>query len=257
MPNCLVGADPEFFLQDRSGKFISAVGLIGGTKQNPSPIPGLRKGFAVQEDNVAVEFNIPPSKQLKEFVNNIHKALEYIEDKIANLGLKAAIVASAEFSEDQLLHPKTREFGCESDFDVWNLVINSKPKCENKYLRSAGGHVHLACKEDPVELGRACDLFMGVPSIFYDPDKQRRLLYGKPGTIRTKPYGVEYRTLSNFWIKNPTRTAMIFEQAQQAVSFVERGHIVPKDDHEAIQSCINNTDIKTAKKLIKKFRIKC
>jgi hypothetical protein len=46
------------------------------------------------------------------------------------------------------------------------------------------------------------DLRLAVPSLIWDKDKKRRLLYGKAGCFRPKPYGMEYRTLSNAWL-NP------------------------------------------------------
>ncbi len=42
-----------------------------------------------------------------------------------------------------------------------------------------------------------------MPAIILDKDKVRTRNYGKPGNFRPKPYGMEYRTLSNFWINDP------------------------------------------------------
>ena len=56
----MLGCDPEILLVNATGKYISSVGLIGGSKDFPRPIDG--EGNAVQEDNVSVEFNTPPCK---------------------------------------------------------------------------------------------------------------------------------------------------------------------------------------------------
>ena len=58
-----IGADPELLLLTATGLPKSAIGLIGGTKQNPKPF-GIGH---VQEDNVMVEFNIPPANNRHEF----------------------------------------------------------------------------------------------------------------------------------------------------------------------------------------------
>jgi hypothetical protein len=56
-----IGADPEFFLRDKAtGKFVSAHGLIPGTKRQPMKVD---KG-AVQVDGMALEFNIDPVTNL-------------------------------------------------------------------------------------------------------------------------------------------------------------------------------------------------
>ena len=66
-----VGADPELFLRRKDGTPQSSEGLVGGSKDEPLAIPGLADGFAVQEDNVTVEFNIPPAQTSTEFSNSI------------------------------------------------------------------------------------------------------------------------------------------------------------------------------------------
>src|SRR3546814_1862742 len=52
------------------------------------------------------------------------------------------------------------------------------------------------------DLVKQLDWYLGLWSLGKDKDKVRRSLYGKAGACRIKPYGVEYRVLSNFWIKN-------------------------------------------------------
>ena len=64
-----IGSDPETFLRDAAGKYISSVGLIGGSKDEPMPIGN---GCSVQEDNVTVESNTPPTNDPQEFVNAIN-----------------------------------------------------------------------------------------------------------------------------------------------------------------------------------------
>ena len=73
------GCDPEFFLKDKTGKFISAIGLVGGSKEEPKAIGN---GCFVQEDNVAVEFNIPPVNlyhgSIKDCVHTIQSNFQYV-----------------------------------------------------------------------------------------------------------------------------------------------------------------------------------
>ena len=250
-----IGADPELFLKDTSGKFISSVGKFGGTKLNPKPL-GRTKGLFVQEDNVAVEFNIPPDNTLEKFRTNIQRALQLIEQRAKQFHLKIAIVASANFNDDQLTTPQAQRFGCNPDFNVWKLQVNPPPSMmKNKNLRSAGGHIHYAYKKDPIGLGRALDLFLGCPSIIFEADRERRSLYGKAGCVRMKPYGLEYRTLSNFWIKSSKLINMVFSQGIQAINFVDSGNTIPKVDAIKIIKCINNSDQKLLRELTSKYRL--
>lgn len=255
-----IGADPELFLQNDQGKFISAIGKFGGTKEKPKQIPTFKPGFAVQEDNVAVEFNIPPVGLYLSghtfFSRYINQAKQFIEAEAGAQGLRVAIVASAEFARDQLKHPRAKVFGCDPDFNVWSLKQNPKPFTENKALRSAGGHIHIGGQvEDKIGLGRALDLFVGCPSILFDPDNRRRLLYGKAGAIRDKAYGIEYRTLSNFWVKDAGLTEMVYNQCLQAVSFYDN-QVIPDEDGLKIIACINESNKDLLKELTAKYHLR-
>jgi len=55
------------------------------------------------------------------------------------------------------------------------------------------------------------DLYLGVPSVLMDKGELRKQLYGKAGAYRMKPYGVEYRTLSNFWIFSDTTIGWVWD----------------------------------------------
>jgi hypothetical protein len=84
------------------------------------------------------------------------------------------------------------------------------------------------------------DLFLGVPSTVMDKGTLRRQLYGKAGSFRQKPYGCEYRTLSNFWIFNPDLIKWVYDQTEKAISFVNSGKTLSDEDGHLIQECINN-----------------
>ena len=138
---------------------------------------------------------------------------------------------------------------------MWSLRENPRPHSTNKALRSAGGHVHIAYTKDRIGLGRACDLFLGCHSIMFDPDQQRRLLYVKAGAVRKKEYGLEYRTLSNFWIKSPELISMIFSQVVQAIDFTEKGNKIPREDAIKVIKCVNQTDHNLLRELTEKYEL--
>jgi hypothetical protein len=202
----------------------SSIGKIGGTKDNPLPVPALGKGFFLQEDNVAVEYNIPPAGRSTNFVSNNERMLEEIARRADALGLKPVIAPSAEFPVEELLDERAQVFGCDPDFCAWTLRMNPRPHCDNPVLRSAGGHIHVGTKlTDPqkVLVARWMDLLVAVPLMMFDTDTQRRLLYGRPGAMRFKKYGLEYRTASNWWLKSTKLMESAFTGAIEAVKLAK------------------------------------
>jgi hypothetical protein len=95
------------------------------------------------------------------------------------------------------------------------------------------------------------DAFVGIPSILYDTDAERRKLYGKAGCFRLCEYGFEYRTLSSYWIANPSRLTFIWNQIQYAISAYRDGYNIPSPEN--VIECINNNNVELAKKLIDKY----
>lgn len=244
-----IGADPELFFRDNS-KCVSVIGHLGGSKDNPFDIGN---GCAIQEDNVAAEFCIPPAANVEAFINGIAFALSDLSRRANDLGLVLADnVASHSFDEQELRHPDAQRFGCDPDYNAWTGEVNPKPKASDPNLRSAGGHVHVGTEKDPLEVIKAMDLFLGVQSTIMDPDKRRRDLYGKAGCYRWKPYGAEYRTLSNFWIWNPDRIKWVYHRTKQAESFAETYNFT-KEDEELITNTINNNNSETYQLLLDKF----
>ena len=237
----LIGADPEFFIKKKYGGYTSAVGLIGGSKWEPKKID--EDGHAILEDNVAVEFNIKPASSFDEFRSSIHKVLDHIRGILP--GYEFSKESAVSFPQEELMTPEAQMFGCEPDFDAWRECVNEKPCANDKNLRSAGGHIHVGSDlaiNNPVAVIRAMDLFLGVPSTQLDAGTLRRELYGKAGCFRAKSYGVEYRTLSNFWIFDDSLIQWAFDGTQRALEFVEKGNTIDVADGYRIQRCINTNN---------------
>lgn len=230
-----LGTDTELFLRDKLTKqSIPVNGLLGGTKESPLPVLNI-SGFSVQEDNVMPEFNIPPARNWEEFSNSITGILMYLQNLFDQKGLELDISPSAIFNYKALNNLQAQTFGCEPDYCVWTLTENDIDTTNPllRRMRTAGGHIHLSFTkdghkpelQDTFVVVKALDLFLGVPSILLDNDVRRRQIYGGAGAFRPKNYsqeigGVEYRTLSNFWIKSPNLTRYIFRQTIKALRFI-------------------------------------
>lgn len=217
-----IGADPELFLR-KDGQFFSAHGMIPGTKMAPHPVD---KG-AVQVDGLALEFNINPAETFEEFNVNINTVLAQLRSMVPP-DYEFVFSSSAEFSKEHMEAqlPEALEIGCQPDYDAYTLTLNPTPEF-GKTDRAAGGHIHIGWGEgfdvdDPIHI-RSCarlakqmDFYVGIPSLVLDPDTKRRESYGKPGAFRPKPYGMEYRSLSNFWVNKENYRKFIFDQTKKA-----------------------------------------
>jgi len=249
-----IGSDPEGFLFDHEiNRFIPAIGLIGGDKKKTRPLE--KEGFAALEDNVMVEYNIPPSLFGENLKESINYATNYIEDKILNARYELRYIPSVEFLETDLQHPKALEFGCEPDMDVWLDQIRILDVANTNY-RFAGGHIHFGYDghtfNSNVKLVRLFDLALGIPSVLYDNNNRRRELYGQAGAFRFKEYGFEYRTLSNRWVRK--HEDLILEQIKQAVDMYNNGFEIELLENDIIWG-INASDRDVAEKLIKKYNL--
>jgi hypothetical protein len=243
-----IGADPELFLE-RDGEIISAEGLIGGTKAKPKAIS--KQGHCIQEDNVMVEFNIPPCETEEEFVDNINYVKEFLEVLASLQNSILNFSSSAILDKKWLKTDQAKEFGCDPDWNVYLKAPNKAPK-SSTLMRTCGGHIHIGYESPTMEKSElivfAMDAVLGLESICLDKDDQRRTMYGKAGSFRFKDYGVEYRTLSNFWIRDDTSIKWAFNKTMDAIELVNSGVIeqVIEKYGDAIESAINMNNRESA-----------
>lgn len=212
MTKLLLGADPEVFVRKKGAKrfFLSAHGMNEGTKEAPVKV----KDGAVQVDGMALEFNIDPAETPKEFADKIFSVLGQLEEALPE-GLEIVATPVAHFSKKHLeAQPEeAKELGCNPDYNAWTGKQNPRPNGKNITFRTGAGHIHFgwtngANVEDPNHikdceiLVRALDNILAPACALFDPGVKRRVLYGKAGAYRPKPYGCEYRVLSNAWLMN-------------------------------------------------------
>jgi hypothetical protein len=225
------GCDPELFVQDSKGRFVSAEGLIPGTKAEPHAV----EGGAVQVDGMAAEFNIDPVSNYSDFRKNINGVRRQLQDMLPS-GHTLAVAPSVVFDEDiwDASPEQAKELGCSPDFNAWTGDVNPPPQSEsNPRLRTASGHLHIGWTNDAdendtehmnncMDLIKQLDWYLGAWSLRLDKDTTRRELYGKAGACRIKPYGTEYRVLSNFWLLNDSRMETTWNRMQMAIHDMRR-----------------------------------
>lgn len=257
-PNFTIGADVEVFGKLPGQDFHKSLcGLIGGTKDKPKQLQHLNDGYMVQEDNVSLEYNIPVCSSKEEFISSIRTMRNECHNILNSFSFELSPNSSFSFDNEELRHPNAMVFGCEPDFNAWKRTENSKPIAKDKNLRTCGGHIHIGTNEvDMIEGIQYMDLFLGVPSILVDnspSSAKRRELYGKAGAMRPKPYGFEYRVLSNFWMFEDRLVDWIYQQTRTALAYSTDKRLVTSEKAKLIQKAINNNDEQIAKKLIDEF----
>lgn len=231
----LVGADPELFVRNNTG-FLSGHLFPCGTKTNP-----LRtKNGAVQVDGIALEFNVTPSETRDAFVTNLKGVLADLNEIVAQChpGSFLEAIPTAHVGMDFLhkVPPENSQLGCNPDFNAYFMEENPLPDAELPF-RTGSGHVHVgfcypdeSLLNDPLHFERSArvarqlDFFLGLPSLDWDADNERRALYGKAGAFRPKPYGMEYRVLSNRWVADEGLAGYVFDQTQRAMKALDDGN---------------------------------
>lgn len=253
MEGITIGADPELFIQDKdTGEFVCPDGLIPGTKSEPYPV----EGGAVQQDGFAAEFNIDPCTTYTEFSERVTGVKKQLQ-KMLPSNLKLVAQPTATFSEEEWdkASDATKALGCSPDYNAWSLKVNAPPNAQDR-VRCAGGHIHIGWTEDAdtldkeyvkscVDLVRQLDWCLGGWSVIKDTDSERRKMYGKAGSMRFKPYGVEYRTLSNFWLRNHSILPVIWNRLCGAIDQMAN-HFYPEEFvafNQALIESINTSNV--------------
>lgn len=225
-----LGSDPEIFLTEKAtGKPWGARDCSTGTKEKPEPLPL----GALQVDGMALEFNITPASTLEDWIKNHDAVVSVLEERAEREGLQVCDANFLDF-KDYIREAKATEeeleFGCDPDLNAGTGKENEMPDNDDGDItyRTTGGHIHVGFSDwanssgDSLETARSLvkvlDLVLGTYSVINDDGNERKKLYGKAGAFRLKPYGFEYRTLSNFWVFNEEHMKYMFTTVTKIMS---------------------------------------
>jgi len=194
----MIGYDVESFLFF-NGRPVAAEDFIGGTKHSPEIIDD---NVVAHPDNVAAEFASRDPFCPKNLSTVLRRDLSRVMARVSPASI--SFLASMECPSSMLQNSVfAAEIGCDPDFLLDNMRDPISVNDLGNY-RFAGGHIHFDCHEElPNKFAvKVCDVLLGAPLVAMG-EKQgaRRSVYGIGGLYRPKPYGIEYRTLSNFWAK--------------------------------------------------------
>lgn len=264
------GSDPEFMLVDDKGTLVSAIkALKGYGKEKKLSLPDNQATFY---DNVLMEFNIAPSYTFRDFEQNFISALRHGGEAVAKKGLFLKQQSSAIFPKSECEDEEACRFGCDPEYSIYKtdkdgIIQQLRPPTlpKGNTFRSCGGHIHIGHPiatfdgGNPPMVVKMMDLFVGNTAVFINHDKTadaRRKIYGGAGTHRLASYGLEYRTLSNFWLAAPTIAETIYRLTRVAVQLAvaKPGLALELASNEETEAIINNGDREKALALYSKTR---
>lgn len=263
LENLKIGADPELFAFDEDTKnFMSVHNVLQGTKDQPFPV---NRG-AVQVDGTAAEFNIEPVSCREDFLTNITTVQHQLQQILPNsYHLQAVPVATFQKDYFDKLPEECKLLGCDPDFNAWNHGQQNPDPEATDAQRVAGGHVHLGWTEDKdihdpahtaisMHLIRQLDFLLGLSSLSWDTDTIRRKTYGRAGAYRIKPYGVEYRTLSNAWLKHSDTILKVYDLSVAAVKAATEDIWFEDRFGPVAEEIINKSNTKEAEAILSTIR---
>lgn len=122
------------------------------------------------------------------------------------------------------------------------------------------GHISIGwdnpTQEQQIDMIKAMDATVGLESVLLDTDTERKKLYGKAGCFRFREYGIEYRSLSNFWIKTDDSLKWAWDTTMKAIDLVNSGKIEEvKELGIYIVEAINTNNKELAQELLNKIEI--
>jgi hypothetical protein len=239
------------------------------------------------------------------YISTCFTLLQQELDKRALEGKKYSIskLSVVKLSNVQMkaLPEKVLELGCKPSLNLYDSEAKVGVDGAKYPYRSGAGHVHLGdlprtiffnAKNDydpyvkssvdrRAELVQLLDIIVGNTCVLIDRDPlqvERRKHYGRAGEFRLPNHGLEYRTLSNFWLRDYALASFVFGMSRYAVMILHSSHkklyttedykqpnvdlsreLIESVDVDRVRTAIDTNDAELAMetfKILKKFIVK-
>jgi len=249
-----LGADIEFFIYN--GKLVTADKILKPKRERITST-----GYAFF-DGVQAEINPDASFYIYHFVDNIRKCLIFVSVKYPNGLFSVSPSVSVDSSILEGCQEQCFNLQC-NELNVYSGEKSVYPDGHTFMKRFAGGHVHIGYNglkyqdlmtEYKVKvLVKVLDSVLGVMSVAFSHSKaemERRKMYGRAGMYWLQIHGLEYRTLSAYWMASPVLSAIILGIARDCftIALYDEGFLQNFNEKEVV-GIINNNDCKKAKKI--------
>jgi hypothetical protein len=287
------GCDPELFLTQNGNvigaeKFMAPADTEKFVKTNNATdyVAKYIKKFVL--DGVQLELNPSPNTCRANLGNEIRYAFQALKKHLATTGTVSACfntVVDIDQAELDSLSDNAKVFGCAQSLNSYDKAATITVNAATYLKRTAGGHIHLGLPAnlnvDPIRerLVPILDVVLGNTCVMIDRDPyapERRKNYGRAGEYRLPKHGLEYRTLSNFWLRSYQLMSFVMGMARLGVSILDANVQVSKKpgsygyypktlwdaetelfkniNLEAVRVAINTNDLDLAKENYKAVR---
>jgi len=252
VPGGTMGTDPEFFVSKEVApkKFdlIPAFNVLADKKVNPY----------VFWDGFQAECTVRPRNCHQELASEIAYSLSRLPSSLQIVPSPIWRVPKHFLANAAEEHVR---LGCDPSYNVHNMKGRPVPDGRELLVRFAGGHIHFSLynpyKNPPrvKSIVRACDAILAVPCVAFAAGVDhpiRRQYYGLPGEFRLPEHGLEYRTLSNFWLYHPQAYHLVFDLARMAHNIgkggLNRVFVGKMDD---VINIVRYSDVRSARDMVK------
>lgn len=224
------GCDPELFLAGEDGEIVGSEralpkdGLLAASPYAPGK---------VVRDGVQVELNPHPYQCREALGGELRNCFVALREKLKDTKLTACFRTVVEVKKEELadLSAASRRLGCQKSKNYYDKDSTIKVNVKTYRKRSAAGHIHLGIGDysnmlaERERLVPLLDILLGNTCVLLDRDPdaaERRKVYGRAGEYRTPAYGLEYRTPSNFWLRDYRLMSFVFGVARLASNVLYR-----------------------------------
>ena len=278
-----LGADPEIFVVNKKDEIVSASTIIEKEQKNVEGTGG------VANDGMQIELHPLPSQCRETLISNLYDCIKEADLLAHAKGFKLTDSFTKDVSQEILssLAPEVQALGCEPDYSAYGGKIKILNIDGSKHFkRYCGGHIHLGIFQVGVEtevnyktrvkesyhdnadyMTKMFDYLVGNTLVLLDHDEsnvERRKVYGQAGSYRRQTHGIEYRTLSNFWLRHTSLVSLTFLLARIAARYTppivdDALEVDPLKtltnlvNEKDIENAINNNDYVLAEKNFKKI----
>lgn len=251
--SCTLGSDPEFFFL-KDGEVLPSSELVGKTGR-------------VIQDGFQGELNPHANECRQVSGQNIGYALMDAVAIARNAGVKVSLKVGHFISDGVWKNsPKEiKKFGCSPTQNVHEQKFKRVTGLRERF-RAAGGHIHIGLSEEEKnnkdKIVALMDIVVGNTCVLIDRDPdnaRRRKNYGRAGEHRVKSYGLEYRVLSNFWLRHYVLWSFCSALMRNAVVLYQAGkyeELVSRFDMHKVRRAINENNYDLALenfKILRKF----
>lgn len=257
------GSDPEIFVVGGDGAVIPSWKFLKEKKLALRSYAGVWEPFW---DGFQAEFCPGARECLQQHMDSMQAQLRSLlvlaKAHDPNARLSALNTVEIPVPVMQAASNEEVRFRCTPSLNVYRDEGEPTPDPRAYRFRFAGGHLHAGfggrkyTAPGVREIVRALDGILGVAGVSLAASwdtPERRKMYGRAGEFRLPAHGIEYRVLSNFWLRHPALAHLTFELFRGAIKFAEAGLYTvawegPGDDE--IRDIINGCDVTRSRRIL-------